>query len=306
MRKDLLSIKDVSSEDILEIFELVDVVKNQDLHLGYPLQDKNIALIFSKPSNRTRVSFEVGINQLGGKAIYLGNKEIRLGEREDIKDAGKVLARYVDGIVIRTFDHEDIVKLAKFSSVPIINGLSDMFHPCQVLADIFTIKEKIGIDNKKKIVYLGDGNNIVHSWLYGAAKLGLNLFVSTPEGYQPDRAIFEEALEIAQTTGAKIEYVADPVEAVKDADVVYTDVWASMGQESEKEKRRMRFAAYQVNSKLVEHAKKDFLFMHCLPVYRGQEVTDEVIDGTNSIVYDQAENRLHLQKAVMLKLMGKG
>ncbi len=300
--ENLISIKDLSKEEILYLLESAKKIKKDRKNFkDQVLKGKTVALIFTKPSNRTRVSFEVGIVELGGYPLYLGPQEIRLGEREAIKDAARVLARYVDGIVIRTFDHNDIVELAKYADIPVINGLSDLSHPCQILADILTIDEKIGLKDKK-IVYVGDGNNIVNSWLYASAKLGLHFVVSTPANYKSDKNIFSEALDMGKKSGAKIEYVVDPKEAVKDADVIYTDVWVSMGQEKESESKKKMFKPYQVNKKLTSLAKKDFLFMHCLPAHRGEEVVDEVLDGENSVVIDEAENRLHIQKAVMVEL----
>jgi ornithine carbamoyltransferase len=301
MNKDLVSIKDLSKQDIEEIFALTSAMKKGDIN-SKPLEGKSIAMIFTKPSNRTRVSFEVGIFELGGYPVYLGPKEIRIGERETVEDAAKVMSRYIKGVVIRTFDHDDVVKFAKYADVPVINGLSDLFHPCQILADIFTIKEKIGLEGKK-IVYVGDGNNIVHSWLYGAAKLGLHFVLSTPVEYKVNQDIFDDVLNIAKETGANIEYIEDPQEAVVGADVIYTDVWASMGKEKEEEAREKHFSAYKVDEKLVSKANKDYLFMHCLPAHRGKEVADEVIDGPNSVVCDEAENRLHVQKAILSLLI---
>ena len=301
--KDLVSIKDLTKEQITELFSLAKDLKAKRSEQDFcPLKDKKVAMLFTKPSNRTRVSFEVGIVELGGYSLYLGPKEIRLGEREAIKDAAKVLSRYVDAIVIRTFAHKDVEELAFHADVPVINGLSDKCHPCQILADMLTIEEKIGIQ-QKKIVYVGDGNNIVHSWFYAAAIMGLHFVVSTPKAYKPDQDIFQEALLKAKETGANIQYEEDPKQAVKDADVVYTDVWASMGQESEIKKRKKVFSSYQINKDLLCLAKENVLFMHCLPAHRGDEVTDEVLDGPNSIVYDQAENRLHIQKAVLMSLV---
>ncbi|MBU0650538.1 ornithine carbamoyltransferase [bacterium] len=300
--KDLISLKDLSKENILEIFKLAKDVKKNRGKEGLPLKCKTVALVFAKPSNRTRVSFEVGIFELGGYPLYLGPYEIRLGERESIKDAAQVFSRYVDAIVIRTFAHEDVEQLAKHADIPVINGLSDFAHPCQILADMFTIEEKIGLGGKK-IVYVGDGNNIVNSWMFAAARMGLHFVVSTPARYMPDAKLLQECSIEAKENGGLIEYIEEPHRAAANADVIYTDVWASMGQEEEKEKRKKDFKDYQVNSALISLAKKDCLFMHCLPAYRGLEVTDEVIDSKNSVVFDEAENRLHVQKAVLMMLM---
>jgi len=304
MKKDLLSIKDLTQDDFNYIFELAEGLKAGVGGFEKPLSGKSIGLIFQKPSNRTRVSFEVGIFQLGGNAIYLGADDIKLGVRESIKDVAKVLSRYLDGIIARTFSHKDVVTLAKYADIPVINGLSDFYHPCQALSDIFTIKEKLGKLSNVTLAYVGDGNNVLHSLLYAAAIMGMDLKFSTPEGYEPKKDIVEEVKKIAETTKSSIAYYKTAEEAVKGADVVYTDVWTSMGEEDEHDKRVRDFESYQVNEKLFAKAKKDALLMHCLPAHRGEEITDPLLDGPNSIVIDQAENRLHVQKAILMVFIG--
>lgn len=295
-KRDLLSIADLTKDEIIEIFNLASKLKNSSLPSpSKPLKEKNLALLFEKPSLRTRLSFEVGINQLGGHSVYLGPEEVGLGKRELVKDVARVLCRYVDGIIARVFSHKDLTELAKYSSVPVVNALSDLYHPCQVLSDIHLIKEKRGELKGLKVAFLGDGsNNVAHSWVLGAAKMGINLVIASPEGYGPKREIVEAAGEILVTT--------DIEEAAKRADVLYTDVWTSMGQEEEAERRKKIFANYQLNKKVLDLAKKDCLLMHCLPAHRGQEVTCDVLEGENSIIFEQAENRLHLQKALLVFL----
>ncbi len=304
MKKDLLSIKDLTAEDIDYIFELAEGFKSGVGGFEKPLSGKSIGLIFQKPSNRTRVSFEVGIFQLGGNSIYLGIDDIKLGARESIKDMAKVQSRYLDGIIARTFSHKDIVSLAKHSSIPVINGLSELFHPCQALSDIFTLKEKFGRLTNITLAYVGDGNNVLHSLMYVSAMVGMDLRYSTPEGYEPKNEIVEEVKKIAEATKSHITYYKAPEEAVRNAEVIYTDVWASMGQEDEHKKRLEDFQGYQVNEQLLAKAKKDTLLMHCLPAHRGEEVSASVIDGANSVVLDQAENRLYVQKAILVIYIG--
>ncbi len=304
--KHLLSIADLSREEIEEIFKKTEDLKT-DWRKGVPstaLAGKSLALLFQKPSLRTRVSFEVGMRQLGGQALYLGPDEVQLGKREAVKDVAKVLSRYVDAVMARVFAHETVVELAKHSGVPVINGLSDKLHPCQVLSDIYTILEHRGNLKDLKVAFVGDGNNVANSWLFGASKLRINLSMATPEGYQPDGTVLAQAEEEARSNGSRMEVIHDPVEAVKGAGVIYTDTWVSMGQEEEKEKRERVFAPYQVNQNLLEKAKPDCLVMHCLPAHRGEEITDEVMDGPQSIVFDQAENRMHAQKAILVFLIG--
>jgi ornithine carbamoyltransferase len=267
------------------------------------LAGKTLGMIFSKPSTRTRVSFEVGIYQLGGIGLYFGPNDLQLKKSESIPDTAKVLSRYLDGIMIRTFEHQDVIDLAKYGTIPVINGLTDLLHPCQVLADLFTIFEKKKILKGLKLAYIGDGNNMAHSLLHGCSKVGMNISIASPKGYKPKKQIVENALLNAEYTGSKIEILDDPVRAVKNADIIYTDVWASMGQEGESDKRKKIFKNYQVNTKLVKNAKEDYLFMHCLPAHRGDEVIDEIADSPNSVIFDEAENRLHVQKAIMALVM---
>ena len=297
----LLSIQDLSRKEILDILCLAEDFKSRKLKKKRPLEGCSIGLIFQKPSNRTRVSFEVGIYDLGGNAIYLRPEDIQLGERESVADVAKVLTRYLDGIVVRTFKHEDLEELAENATIPVVNALSDLFHPCQVLADIFTVQEKIGLENVK-IVFVGDGNNVCQSWLIGAAKLGLNFTAACPNGYYPKARIVKEAKKIAGKKAKNITVTQNVDEAVKNADVIYTDVWVSMGQEDETAERMSVFRPYQVNAKLLKKANPKALVMHCLPAHRGEEIASSVIDGPRSIVYDQAENRLHVQKAILTKL----
>jgi ornithine carbamoyltransferase len=304
MKKDLISMKDLSLKDIGDIFSLTDNLKKKK-NFGAPLAGKTLGLIFQKPSNRTRVSFEVGMFELGGNSIYLGPDDIKLGVREATKDIAKVLSRYLSGIVARTFYHKDILELAQYATIPVINGLSDLTHPCQGLADLYTIKEKKKTFEGIKMAFVGDGNNVLHSLLYGCALVGLNLNIATPLGYEPDKKVLKEAKKIAQKTKADIYLSANPQQAVEGADIIYTDVWTSMGQEKEYNKRLKAFKNFQINLVLLKKAKEDCLIMHCLPAHRGEEITDGVIDGKQSIVYDQAENRLHVQKAILLLLLGK-
>jgi len=306
MKKDFICIKDLTPKEIEDIFNLTDRLKQDKSQFSNVLAGKTLALIFQKPSNRTRVSFEVGMYQLGGNSIYLSPGEINLGVREAVKDVAKTLSRYVDGIVIRTFGHNNIIELAKYASIPVINGLSDLLHPCQALADIYTIREKLKGLKEVTLAYVGDGNNVCHSLLYGCSKVGINMNVATPKSYQSQALIIKETKGLAKKSGAEINLFGKPQEAVAGADVIYTDVWASMGQEKEAKKRKIAFKGFQVNKELVSKAKKDCLIMHCLPAHRGEEITDEVIDSKNSVVFDQAENRLHVQKAILIKLLKGG
>ncbi|MBQ4517313.1 MAG: ornithine carbamoyltransferase [Clostridia bacterium] len=305
--KHLLSLHDWSPEDIEKALTLAEKLKKEQKE-GIPhplLKGKTLGMIFTKSSTRTRVSFEVGMYQLGGNALFLSSNDIQLGRGETIYDTANVLSRYLDGIMIRTYKQSDVEDLAKYGSIPIINGLTDLLHPCQVLADLLTIKEHCGSLKGKKLAYVGDGNNMAHSLMYGGAKTGMEVAVATPAAYKCDETVVKQAMEDAKETGAKILITEDPKEAVKDADVVYTDTWVSMGQESEKEEKVKVFGAYQVNKELFSLAKPNAIFLHCLPAYRGMEVTDDVIDGPNSVVFDEAENRLHAQKAVMVMAMGE-
>jgi len=268
-----------------------------------PLRDKIIALLFEKPSLRTRVSFEVAVRELGGEVFYLGPQEVGLGQREAVKDVAQVLDRMVDGLIIRTFAHENLLEVARFASIPVINGLSDLYHPCQVLGDLLTLQEKKGRLQGVKICFLGDGNNVCHSWINAASILGLELTVSTPERYRPSSSIWEEAQERGKKSGAQIVYEVDPQKAIEGAEVVYTDVWASMGKEIEEEERKKILQPYQVNSRLLSKASPEFIIMHCMPAKRGEEITDEVMDGPHSVVVDEAENRLHAQKALLALIL---
>ena len=303
--KHLINIYDLSFNEAEEILKLAEKLKRQfkegvQHHL---LKGKTLGMIFTKSSTRTRVSFEVGMYQLGGYSLFLSSSDIQLGRGETIYDTAKVLSRYIDGIMIRTFKHSDVEDLAKYGSIPVINGLTDLLHPCQALADLFTVYEHKGTLKGLKLAYLGDGNNVANSLLHGCSKFGMNISVATPKGYECDKNVVYEAREDARISGSDIVLTEDPVEAIQDADVVYTDTWVSMGQEAEKEQRLKVFMPFQVNSRLMAKAKDDAIFLHCLPAYRGYEVTDDVMDGPQSVVFDEAENRLHVQKAVMALLM---
>ncbi len=300
--KDLISINLLSTDEVNLILEESDKIKNGPRNIDV-LKGKTLAMIFEKSSTRTRVSFEVGMYQLGGLGMYFSSRDLQIGRGETIHDTAKVLSRYVDGIMARTFSYQTILDLAKYASVPVINGLTDYDHPCQILADLFTIYEKKGNLKGLTLAYLGDGNNVLHSLIQGCVKVGMNITYASPGGYKPLDSVVAEAREFAKTTGSVITAADDPVEAVKNADVIYTDVWVSMGQEEEKQKRLTDLKRYQLNSELLSKGKKDALVMHCLPAHRGDEITDEVIDGPNSIVFDEAENRLHTQKAIMKLLM---
>jgi ornithine carbamoyltransferase len=303
MKKDLISIKDLTRNEIQDIFILTDKLKKDKDKFARVLAGKTIALVFQKPSNRTRVSFEVGMYQLGGNSIYLSPNEINLGIRESINDVAKTLSRYVDGVVLRTFEHKNVLEMARAASVPVINGLSDFSHPCQALADVYTAKEKLKGTKGFTLAYVGDGNNVCNSLLYACSKLGMNMSVGAPKGYEPDEKVLKESKAMAEKENATINLFNDSTEAVREADVIYTDVWTSMGQEKEAEKRKKIFKEFQVNKKLVNLAKPGALIMHCLPAHRGEEITDEVIDGKNSIVFDQAENRMHVEKAILIVLL---
>jgi ornithine carbamoyltransferase len=303
MKEDLISIECLDAKAISEILSLTTKIKSDKAKYADSLKGKSLGLIFQKPSNRTRVSFEIGIFQLGGNALYLGPDEIDMGGRESVKDVACVLSRYLDCIVARTYNHDDIKELALYANVPVINGLSDRAHPCQALADIFTIKEKLGGFKGLTLAYVGDGNNVLNSLMCAASKVGLNMKIATPKGYEPLKDIVASAKRFAASSGSKIEISNDPKAAAKDADVIYTDVWVSMGQEKDTKKRVKVFKDFQVNDKLMKLTKKGCIVMHCLPAHRGQEITDSVIDSKNSVVYDQAENRMHVQKAILLRLL---
>ena len=303
--KSLIEINHLTLEEVYQIFDLSRLLKNKRL-TGEPhrlLEGKKLGMIFSKPSTRTRVSFEVGIFELGGTGMYFNQNDLQLKKSESVSDTAKVLSRYLDGIMIRTFDHQDVIDLATQGSIPVINGLTDLHHPCQVLADLFTILEKKHTLKGLKLAYIGDGNNMAHSLLHGCSKVGMNITIASPSGYKPADFVVKESFINANYMGSKIEILDDPADAVRDADIIYTDVWASMGQEAEAADRKKKFQKYQVNPDLVKNAKADYLFMHCLPAHRGDEVVNEVIDSANSIVFDEAENRLHVQKAIMALIM---
>jgi len=301
----LITDQDLTKDEIWKIFELIkELKKKQKRGESHKLlEGKSLAMIFQKPSTRTRVSFEVAMTQLGGQALYLSSSDLQLSRGESIGDTAKTLSRYVDGIMSRVFDHQDIIKLAKNSLVPVINGLSNDFHPCQALTDLFTIWEKRGDLENLTIAFVGDGdNNVTNSLLLSCARLGINFKIGCPEKYRTRQEILDLAEEDILKNGIKVEIFSDPREAVKDAEVIYTDVWVSMGRTDEKE-RIEALSSFQVNKNLLARAKKGVMVMHCLPAHRGQEITDEVIDGPNSIVFDQAENRLHLQKAILTFLL---
>jgi len=300
--RDLLSIDDLSADEIGLIFAVALQMKGRPRKERYTpevLKGKTLAMIFEKPSLRTRVTFEVGMTQLGGHAIYLGPSDIQLGKRESVADAAQNLERWVDVIMARTFSHDTVVQLAENANVPVINGLSDLEHPCQALADFLTIKEKKGNLKGLTLAFIGDGNNVCNSLLLLAAKMGTNMVVGCPKGYKPDAGILKVAKLDARHTGAKLSVVHNPREAATDADVIYTDIWASMGKEDEAEDRKKVFRDFQVNGELLKLAKQDAIVLHCLPAHRGEEITDEVLDGPQSVVLDEAENRLHAQKAVL-------
>ncbi|MDQ0215593.1 ornithine carbamoyltransferase [Oikeobacillus pervagus] len=303
--KDLLTLLDYSIEDVKNLIYLAaDMKKNPEKYQD-SLKGQILGMIFEKNSTRTRVSFEAAMLQLGGHGIFLSSHDTQLGRGETIEDTGKVLSGYLDGIMIRTHGHSRIEAIAEAATVPVINGLTDLYHPCQALADLLTVYEVKGSFKGKKIVYVGDGNNVAHSLMIGAAMVGMDVAVSTPEGYEPNEEIVKKAQKIGEETGATVEVIGNPDEAVVGADVIYTDVWTSMGQEEEQEKRLQSFANYQVNESLMSKAKPDCTFMHCLPAHRGEEVSAEVMDGSASVVFQEAENRLHAQKAVLYCLMKK-
>lgn len=303
--QDFLSVRDLSQEEILETFSIALDMKADRAKYAEALKGQALAMIFEKPSLRTRTTFDIGIQQLGGYSLYLSPAEINLGKRESVHDVAKNLERMVQGIMIRTFAHQIVIDMARHASIPIINGLTDYAHPCQAMADYLTVKEVKGELKGLKLCYIGDGNNVAHSLMFAGARLGVDVTVACPMGFEPNLVAWRHANEDAMASGAKIEVVHDPVAGVKNADVVYTDVWASMGQEQEAAERRRIFLPFQVNEDLMAHAKNDAIFMHCLPAHRGDEVTDGVIDAPNSVVFQEAENRLHAQKAIMYQLMKK-
>ncbi|HAG10850.1 MAG TPA: ornithine carbamoyltransferase [Desulfotomaculum sp.] len=302
--RDLLCLHDFTSEEINAILQLAGDLKSRQKR-GEPhsyLHGKTLGMIFQKPSTRTRVSFEVAMYHLGGYALHLNPGDLQLGRGETIADTAMVLSRYLDGIMIRTYAQEDVEEFARYADIPVINGLTDLLHPCQILADLLTIQEKNGFLEGLKLAYVGDGNNICHSLLFGCAKTGVNISVASPENFRPKPEIVELARQDAQNK-SRIDILTDPAEAVTGADVIVTDVWASMGQESVAAQKSGAFTGYQVNDALVKHAKEDFIFLHCLPAHRGEEVAADIIDGPHSVVWDEAENRLHTQKAVLAMLL---
>ncbi len=301
--KDFLSLKEIEPQDLEILFRLADKMKKNPAQFLNKLKGKTLALLFQKPSVRTRVSFQVGMSQLGGSSVYMDPQEMPLGERESIKDVARVFSRYCDLVVARTYAHGLIEEFAKHSTTPVVNGLSDSYHPCQTVADLFTIREKFGDLKKINIAYIGDGNNVLNSLLYGVAKTGANLSVANPRGYEPNEEILKDIKLISKDTGAKIAVSNNPFTAIKNAHVIYTDVWVSMGQEKQREQRLRDFQPFQVNAAIVNKAPKDSIFMHCLPAHRGEEITDEVIEHPRSAIFDQAENRLHTQKALIYLLL---
>ncbi len=303
--KDFIEIHDYSADEVREIFEIARDMKANPEKYRDALKGQTLAMIFEKSSTRTRVSFEVGMFQMGGHALFLSSRDIQIGRGEPIYDTAKVLSRYVNGIMARTFAHKTVTELAEYASVPVINGLTDLSHPMQAMTDYFTAWEHLGDLKGRKFAYIGDGNNMSHSLMFGASKVGMHVAVATPGGYAPDFEVVAKAQADADHAGTKVIVTTSIEEAVRDADVVSTDVWASMGQEAEAQKRQKDFEGWQVNERVMSFAKKDAIFMHCLPAHRGEEVAAEVIDSPRSVIYDEAENRLHVQKAIMYVLMKK-
>ncbi len=298
----LLQVTDLSVARLHALFDVAARLKQRPASRAKALKGKVLALIFQKPSLRTRVSFEVAVRRLGGSTCYLGPDDAQLGDREPIKDVARTLSRYVDGIILRTFRHAQVEECAAYASVPVINGLSDVHHPCQALADLLTIRERFGRLAGLTLSYVGDGNNVLHSLLQGASLLGVHMAVATPPGYRPQAAIWRQAARAAKAHGARLSWSRDPAEAVRNADVVYTDVWTSMGQEQERQARQRAFRGFQVNGRLLAGANRQAIVMHCLPAHRGEEISEEVVDGPRSVVFDQAENRLHVQQALLILL----
>ncbi|MEK5379663.1 ornithine carbamoyltransferase [Niallia sp. FSL W8-0635] len=303
--RDLLTLADYSKETILELLNKAKAIKETHLkgEVIAPLKGKTLGMIFEKSSTRTRVSFEAGMHQLGGHALYLNSRDLQIGRGETISDTAKVLSQYVDAIMIRTFSHTIVEELAEHATIPVINGLTDLYHPCQALADLLTILEVKGTLKGQKLAYIGDGNNVAHSLLIACSKVGMNISIATPPNYEVDAKVAELAYSFAKTSGSKVELTNNPVEAVKEADAIYSDVWTSMGQEEENEQRLKDFQGFQVNAELVKHAKEDYIFLHCLPAHREEEVTTEIIDGNHSYVFQQAGNRLHAQKALLVEIL---
>ncbi|HXH12876.1 MAG TPA: ornithine carbamoyltransferase [Alphaproteobacteria bacterium] len=308
MKRDLLTLDDLTRSELESVLHTAARLKDY-LKRGIPhryLEGRTLGMIFKKPSSRTRVSFEVGMFQLGGLALFLNDQDLGLGVRESVADIGRLFSRYLDGIVIRTFDQAEVEELARYATIPVINGLTDLHHPCQILADLLTIQEKFGRCEGVKLAWVGDGNNVANSWLQGAAKVGMHLALACPRGYWPAADLLRKTQEEAAANGGSIEIMEDPFQAVKGADVIYTDVWVSMGQEAQRRWRLEVFQPYQVNQALLNAAKPSTLVMHCLPAHRGEEITADVIDGPQSIVFDHAENRLHTQKAILHFLLSRG
>jgi ornithine carbamoyltransferase len=303
--KDLLTLADLEPQEILTLLEKAVILKDKTLKKQFdqPLKGKILGMIFDKSSTRTRVSFEVGMIQLGGSALYLNGNDLQLGRGESVADTAQVLSQYLDGIMIRTFSHNSVEELADHADIPVINGLTDLYHPCQAFADLLTIYEKKGTLKGLKLAYIGDGNNVAHSLMIACAKVGMDVSIASPKGYFPDQTITARCEDFARQSGANMVITDSPQEAVNDADIIYTDVWTSMGQELENEQRLKDFNEYQVNDALLKAAKEDYLFMHCLPAHRGEEVTAEVIDGKHSVVFEQAGNRLHAQKALLVEIL---
>jgi ornithine carbamoyltransferase len=304
--KDFLSLAGLSPETIQQLLDKAIELKKKPVtnpSLLNPLTGKILGMIFDKPSTRTRVSFEAGMLQLGGQAIFMNGNDLQIGRGESIADTARVLSQYVDAIMIRTFYHHEVEELAHYATVPVINGLTDLFHPCQALADLLTVYELKGALKGLKFSYIGDGNNVAHSLMMACAKMGIDISIASPKGYEPKSSIVKLAKGFANTSGSKIELTTDPISAVQKADVIYSDVWTSMGQEQENEQRLQAFSGYQINDALVAHAKNDFLFLHCLPAHREEEVTSSVIDGPHSVIFQQAGNRLHAQKALLVEIL---
>lgn len=304
--KDLLTLAEYSPETIRELVQKAKEMKEAYLNgeIIAPLKGKTLGMIFEKSSTRTRVSFETGMFQLGGQALFLSSRDLQIGRGEPVSDTAKVLSQYVDAIMIRTFAHETVEELAEHATIPVINGLTDLHHPCQALADLLTILEVKGTLKGLKLAYIGDGNNVAHSLLIACAKVGMDVAVATPPSYAPNEEIVSLAKGFADASGSTISITNDPIEAVTNADVIYADVWTSMGQEEENEQRLKDFAGFQVNKELVAHANADYMFLHCLPAHREEEVTAEIIDGPNSYVFQEAGNRMHAQKALLVELLG--
>jgi len=304
--KDFISLHDYSKDELTYFLDVADFLKKQQKEgLATPyLAGKTLGMIFQKSSTRTRVSFEVGMYQLGGYALFLSSNDLQIGRGEPVQDTARTLSRYLDGIMIRTFSHEEVLNLAEYGTIPVINGLTDLLHPCQILADLQTIREHKGRLKGLKLAFIGDSNNVAQSLMFGCAKMGMHVAIASPEGYKPDPTVMELASADAKANGGQVSIITDPFEAAKDADVLYTDVWASMGQEKEAAKRMETFKGYQVNDEILKIAGKGAVVMHCLPAHRGEEISEDVFEGPQSVIFDEAENRLHAQKAIMALVMG--